>query len=85
MNDALWKTPDDVLWALKEASQAGGAMPHAASTASFLGLLEGRGYLIRSAVAPAWHISDSGRAILSGDKSLTKDDHTAIETLRSAF
>lgn len=85
MGDALWRTPDDVLWALKEAAKDGGIMPNAASTVSFLGLLEGRGYLIRSNVAPVWNITDAGRAILAGDKSLTKDDHTAIETLRTAF
>lgn len=85
MTEALWRTPDDVLWALKEADRPGGMMPNAASTASFFGLLAGRGYLHRSEGAPVWHITDAGRAVLSGNTSLTNDDIGAIETLRSAF
>lgn len=80
----LWRIPDDVMWALKSSAKDGGFMPHTSSTASFLGLLQSRGLLHRSEVAPVWNITQEGRSVLDGARDLTKDDLAAIEVFQRA-
>lgn len=62
---ALWRMPDDRIWALSEAAKPGGMMPNAETTAKFLKTMELENLVIPSDVAPVWYITDRGRAELA--------------------
>lgn len=70
---------DDLMWALKEASKAGGMAPHSSSTVQLLGFLESRGMVRRSGDGHSWQILPEGRAIADGSKSLSASEIEAFE------
>lgn len=61
----LWRNPDDIIWALREASKPIGFIPFVESTADFAKSLETDQLLRQSEHAPVWHITDEGRAELT--------------------
>lgn len=61
----LWRQPDDRIWALKNAAQPHGFMPHAETTAKYLKTMELEGLLRQSDIAPVWYITDIGREELA--------------------
>lgn len=78
-------TPDDVIWALTEASKPPlGLAPQAESTALFAGFLASRGYLHKSDINPTWAITRAGKAVLAGEASLTDADLEALTVFRRA-
>lgn len=65
MDWGLWRKPDDIIWALQEASKPGGFCPNARCTVTLLEHLEAEGFLYESPRCPVWEITPKGREELA--------------------